>query len=267
MLGRSNGQMLEIRGRLRIPLTKKLPSCNTRCASHWTSGTDNLKTCLDVDRQIPDETVGRRAPSSLQLPIYKSSPNSLVRSVNLIHVYMRNRKLQGIVDSAIKSLELPMILPFTRSMISQTEEEEKEDEIESSATTLFHAARSPDDYEHRYPKPPGHGGDCWTIAGMFNLENLHHRAIILVYLTIYSRASGTGNLKTSRPPQPRGKIPRSFRCPINSRGECWKRGLCRACNGPLDEKSLTCPSGGFGSRAGKRCSAANAIKNPVQVKV
>lgn len=56
----------------------------------------------------------------------------------------------------------------------------------------------------RHPTPPGHGGDCRTVAGIFSLEDLH-RSVLLVCLTDYRRTYGN-NINSKRRPQARGKF-------------------------------------------------------------
>ncbi|KAL7934734.1 hypothetical protein V8C35DRAFT_327100 [Trichoderma chlorosporum] len=147
-----------------------------------------------------------------------SSTQNLIGPVELIAMYTKNGQLKKFIDDAVRSLKTPTFLPITRHMISQADAED--DAIDPVSTVLIHAvqillfaptnwtraikySRLTEDYQHRYPTPPGHGGDCRTVAGMYSLEDLH-RSIILVYLAIYRRASGTEALKTSRVPQPHG---------------------------------------------------------------
>ncbi|KAL7813893.1 hypothetical protein V8C44DRAFT_363803 [Trichoderma aethiopicum] len=145
---------------------------------------------------------------------------TLIGPVDLISRYTQDKALKVFIDDAIKSLKKPVFLPVTHSMLSQTDVED--DAVDAAATILIHAAQvllfaptrwhkdieytvHADDYPHRYPTPPGHGGDCRTVAGIYSLEDLH-RAILMVYLAIYRRMKGTNALISSRQPQSRGEF-------------------------------------------------------------
>ncbi|KAL7808405.1 P-loop containing nucleoside triphosphate hydrolase protein [Trichoderma gracile] len=134
--------------------------------------------------------------------------------VELMNIYTSNERIKNIVNLVANHLTEPTFLPITRSMVGQV----SDDAIDPAATILIHAiqvllfapttwdgeraySRS-GDYEHRYPTPEGHGGNCRSVGGLYSLEDLH-RAIVLVYLCVYRRAT-TRDLKSQgRPPQPR----------------------------------------------------------------
>ncbi|PTB47394.1 hypothetical protein M431DRAFT_102340 [Trichoderma harzianum CBS 226.95] len=150
--------------------------------------------------------------------VVKPTSLSLISPIELVKMYNENPVLKAFIEKIIKNLERPVFLPITRGVISRADLED--DALHAPATILAHAVQlllfaptnwrkeieytvRPDAYKHRYPTPPGHGGDCRTVAGMFSLEDLH-RAVILVYLAIYRRINGTDKLKSTRQPQPRG---------------------------------------------------------------
>ncbi|TFB03181.1 hypothetical protein CCMA1212_004195 [Trichoderma ghanense] len=131
-----------------------------------------------------------------------------------------NSKYKPLVDKVIQTIDKPLFLPITASIVGLGAEEG--DYIEPIATILVHAVQillfaptswQPDlkystgEYEHRYPTPPGHGGDCRSVAGQYSLEDLH-RAVLLLLLSIYRRQNTTLNrLATQRAPQARGLFP------------------------------------------------------------
>ncbi|KAK0759458.1 hypothetical protein N5P37_007646 [Trichoderma harzianum] len=154
----------------------------------------------------------------------ESNPQVLIQPSEVVKQYTTNKALRLVVDVAITNLQKPMFLPVTRAVISRADNEG--DGIHVVATILIIAAqillfsptswhkeiqycRDESAYQHRYPTPPGHGGNCRTVADLFSLEDLH-RAIVMVYLVIYLRKDGIISLKAGRQPQPRGKWPGYF---------------------------------------------------------
>lgn len=148
-----------------------------------------------------------------------SNPQVLIQPSEVVKQYTTNKALRLVVDVAITNLQKPMFLPVTRAVVSRADNEG--DGIHVVATILIIAAqillfsptswdkeleysRDQSAYQHRYPTPPGHGGNCRSVADLFSLEDLH-RAIVMVYLAIYRRKDGTIALKAGRQPQPRGK--------------------------------------------------------------
>ncbi|KAL7906500.1 P-loop containing nucleoside triphosphate hydrolase protein [Trichoderma velutinum] len=149
----------------------------------------------------------------------KKKANNMINPTDLVNSYCTDNQLKWMIDKVVASLPFPMFLPITRNMITQRKDEE--DFIDVTATVLAHAVqillfaptgwnkdiiyqRDSNEYTRRYPTPPGHGGDCRAVAGVFSLEDLH-RSVLLVYLTIYRR-SYSGNVNSSRGPQPRGQF-------------------------------------------------------------
>ncbi|QYT00299.1 hypothetical protein H0G86_007387 [Trichoderma simmonsii] len=174
----------------------------------------------NVMSQLPEEmSVLYNELRTCVSALSEKQTNAMIKPADLVKSYCTDNQLKLLIDKIVAFLPFPMFLPITRNMITKRKYEE--DFIDVTATILAHAIqillfaptewnreivykRDSDQYTRRYPTPPGHGGDCRTVAGIFSLEDLH-RSVLLVCLTDYRRSVGS-NLTSKRGPQARGKF-------------------------------------------------------------
>ncbi|KAL7895579.1 hypothetical protein HDV63DRAFT_396246 [Trichoderma sp. SZMC 28014] len=123
----------------------------------------------------------------------------LINSAKLVSMYTTNLQLKSLIDRIASSLSAPTYLPITQHMIHKGKD--MYDSMDTGATILAHAIQILFEYVHRYPTPPGHGGDCRTVADRFSLEDLH-RSITLMYFTIHRRKFA--NVDSEEPPRDSG---------------------------------------------------------------
>ncbi|KAM0263139.1 hypothetical protein ACHAQJ_001292 [Trichoderma viride] len=173
---------------------------------------------FDVMSRLPEQMIPwyNELRSCVQA-LSKKTTNKMINPADLVNSFCTDNQLKSLIEKIATLLPEPMFLPITRNMVTQRMDEE--DSIDVTATVLAHAIqillfaptkwnkdivykRDSNEYTRRYPTPPGHGGDCRTVAGIFSLEDLH-RSVLLLYLAIYRRTSG-GNINSSRAPQARG---------------------------------------------------------------